>query len=52
MALKKKNLTSKMERLRYIQNYTHTLWTSTSPKMQLSQGASFQNLKQHPGDQF
>ena len=44
-------ITPKKELFSFIQNYTHTLWTSTSPKMQISQGASFLNLMQHPGDQ-
>ena len=31
--------------------HTHTLWTSTSPKMQISQGDSFFNIMQQPGNQ-
>ena len=44
-------ITPKKELFWFIQNYTHTLWTSTNPKMQISQGAPFFNLMQHPGDQ-
>ena len=44
-------ITPKKELFWFIQNYTHTLWTSIRPKIWISEGASFFNLMQHPGDQ-
>ena len=34
-------ITSKKEQIQFIQNYTHTQWTSPNPKMQISQWVSF-----------
>ena len=36
---------------RFIQNYTHTQWTSTIQKIKIYKGGSFFNLIQQPGDQ-
>ena len=34
-------ITSKKEQIRFIQNYTHTQWTSHNPKRQISQWVLF-----------